>query len=361
MFDVTIAGGGAGGCAAAIGLARRGFSVAILDRARPVVDCVGETLAPSIRPLLADLGVWERFSADGHEACHGMHSAWGTTGLHSNDFVFNPYGQGWRIQRRRFDAMLARAAGEAGAVFYNGAALVNIEEAGAGWKVSARGGDGRFELTTRFLVDATGRSASVARRMGTRRINLDRTVAVARTYEMPPGEPDPDSFTLVETSTDGWWYSALLPTGQLAVLYFTDPVSRHLLEPPPHTRARIGQSRGVAHPKLLCASSSILERAAGRAWLALGDAESTWDPLSSQGIAKAIKSSAMAVATIAGSLAGDANATSEYAAQARDTFARYLEVRRHYYGREKRWPESSFWQTRCAGMAKFDGADSAAR
>lgn len=198
----------------------------------------------------------------------------------------------------------------------------------------------------RFLVDATGRTAVVARRMGARRLTLDRTVAVMRAYELPSGKAAPDSFTLVETSPNGWWYSGLLPSGQLAALYFTYPEFRREVELPPHTRARLQDSGCLARPRLLCASSSVLDRAAGPDWLAVGDAASTWDPLSSQGILKALRSSAMTVDAIATYLAGDASAISGYAAYTRAGFARYLEVPHHYYNREQRGPESSFWQRR---------------
>jgi flavin-dependent dehydrogenase len=346
MIDVLIAGGGVAGCAAAIGLAPRGFSVGVLDRSHPCRDHIGETLAPSIRGPLAELGLWSQFLADGHAPCYGTYSAWGTPELYSNDFLFHPNGTGWQVNRELFDAMLVRAAGEAGAVFYPGAAPDRIEETSAGWNVTVRSHEGRLQLTARFLIDATGRSACVARRMGARRITMDRGVAIARCYDLAPGQTAPHSFMLVEASENGWWYSALLPSGQVAALFFTDPEYRHRADMPAHTAARLYGSRCAAEPRVYAASSSCLDHTAGPNWLALGDAASTWDPLSSQGIAKALQSSAAAVGVVSRRMAGDARAALDYDGEARAQFARYLVARQYYYGREKRWPASLFWQRR---------------
>jgi flavin-dependent dehydrogenase len=343
VIDVLIAGGGVAGCAAAIGLARRGCSVAILARARERSESLGETLPPYIRALLAELCVWGRFLSDAHAPSYGMYSAWGESELYSNDFIFHPRGPGWRLDRKRFDEMLEHAAREAGAMFYPGAPADCIAETGAGWDLSMRGGG---SLRARLLVDATGRAASLARKTGARRHTLDRTVAVARSYRVLVKHASADSFTLVETSPHGWWYSARLPSGDVAVLFFTDPEFRRHYEPPPHTAARLRGCQCVTEPKVYAASSSCLDRVAGQRWLAVGDAASTWDPLSSQGIAKALQSSSAAAAAIADHFGGDSNAISSYAAQAQAGFHKYLGVRQHYYGREKRWPASPFWRRR---------------
>jgi flavin-dependent dehydrogenase len=351
MIDVLIAGGGVAGSAAATRLARLGFSVAVLDVPRQARHPIGETLGPSIRPLLTDLRLWDQFLSDGHTPCYGMHSAWGQPELYCNDFVAHPYGSGWHIDRVRFDAMLAHAASEAGSAFYPDSPPDSIEETAAGWKATARRAAGPLELTSRFLVDATGRSACIARRLGAQRIALDRGVAVARCYALPPRQAGPDSFTLVESSQDGWWFSSFLASGQVIALYFTDPEFRLRAELPPHTAARLRGGQCASGPAVYPGSSSYLNRIAGRKWLALGDAACTWDPLSSQGIAKALRSSQAAAAAIAAHFAGDSNAVRNYAAQARDNFRKYAQVRRYYYLREQRWPASLFWKRRQASHA----------
>src|SRR5215470_14463430 len=95
MKDVAVLGAGPAGCATAISLARRGYSVVLIERSEYHGDRVGETLPPAICRPLASLGVWDLFRTGHHSASFGIHSAWGQHDLHVNDFIFNPYGHGW--------------------------------------------------------------------------------------------------------------------------------------------------------------------------------------------------------------------------------------------------------------------------
>ncbi|MEM8496243.1 MAG: FAD-dependent oxidoreductase, partial [Planctomycetota bacterium] len=57
--DVLIIGGGPAGSCAAIDLARRGYEVAILEKAQHPRFHVGESLLPNLHPLFDDLGLTE--------------------------------------------------------------------------------------------------------------------------------------------------------------------------------------------------------------------------------------------------------------------------------------------------------------
>ena len=63
-----------------------------------------------------------------------------------------------------------------------------------------------WTLRARVLIDATGRATHLARWVGARRIVFDRLVGVATLF----GEIDTsrEGYILVETTPDGWWYSA---------------------------------------------------------------------------------------------------------------------------------------------------------
>jgi flavin-dependent dehydrogenase len=346
MIDVVIVGGGAAGCATALAIARRGASAVVIYRAPRSQEHLGETLAPSIRNILTELGVWDRFQQDGHAPSCGVYSAWGSDKLYANDFVFHPYGVGWHIDRTCFDSMLADAAQKAGAVFYPNARLVDHRVTEAGWDVEVQDKHGRVRLSAKVLVDATGRAASIARRMGATQIALDRLIGVARFYSFAPRERTPDSFTLLEAVPQGWWYSAFLPGNRLVVVFFTDPDLRHNVEPAPHTQARIAKCAPPSEPMVCAAHGSCLDRAAGGGWLAVGDAVSAWDPLSSQGIAKALQSGVAAANSIVEYLSGDKATLARYVEEAQAQFERYLNTYRHYYRREMRWPEAPFWRRR---------------
>jgi 2-polyprenyl-6-methoxyphenol hydroxylase-like FAD-dependent oxidoreductase len=219
-FDVVVIGGGPAGSAAALGLARAGASVAVLERSGYDGPRVGETLLPEARPVLQRLGVWEAFEADAHVPSPGIVSAWGSAEPAENDFLFNPYGNGWHLDRARFDRTLAARAEQGGAVVVRRARVHSCSRtADARWRVTFDDGRAVREAAATFLIDATGRSAWVARKEGARRIVADRLVGVIGFGVSSDRE---DRRTLLEAAADGWWYSACLPQGRSVAAFMTD-------------------------------------------------------------------------------------------------------------------------------------------
>ena len=140
--DVVVLGGGPAGAAAAITLARGGHSVAVLEKSHYEEPRIGETLPPSARLPLADLGVWESFLSAGHLPAPGVASAWGEDELYETHFIFNPHGRGWHLDRQRFDAMLAQAASDAGALLYCDARIASCLPVAGGWEIDVISGVG---------------------------------------------------------------------------------------------------------------------------------------------------------------------------------------------------------------------------
>jgi len=98
--------------------------------------------------------------------------------------------------------------------------------------------------------------------------------------------------------------------------------------------------RGTPRLRIRSAASSILDRIVGEDWVAVGDAASTWDPLSAAGIHKALRNGIDAANAIAnGTLAS-------YERSVRASFDDYLATRDRYYSLVRRWPHSLFWQRR---------------
>src|SRR6266571_2112280 len=119
--DVAVLGGGPAGSATALALAHDGISVALIEQSGYDNVRVGETLPPEVGTTLQSLGSWDQFLRDAHNPASSICYAWGQPGLSESDFIFNPYGTGWHIDRGRFDAMLARMAEEAGVSAYTDA------------------------------------------------------------------------------------------------------------------------------------------------------------------------------------------------------------------------------------------------
>lgn len=359
-WDVTIVGAGVAGCATAIALKTLWpeLRVAVLDAAENRRQ-IGESIPPDTRPLLQRLGILAEFLDAGHEPCLGSAAAWGSAELGYNDFLLNPHGPGWHLDRERFDRMLRRRARECGAVIAAGWRLRNCRYTADGFTIALSRLAGPTHLVaTRFVVDATG-GAFVGRRLGAQLRHHDRLVLATAFFHRPAGPPS--RLTLLEAVETGWWYAADLPGNLVAVAYASDPTqfrqagTAHWpswaadLARTRHIARRLSVTQPLSRTLLSRAAPSCrLDRAAGPGWLAVGDAAASYDPLSAQGIHKALANGLDAAAEICvGLRSGHSHPDrASYAAAAWASFQEYRTNHRYLYELERRFERAPFWSRR---------------
>lgn len=356
VFDVVVLGGGPAGATAAITLARDGLTVAVIERTQFDGTRIGETMSPAILRPLSKLGLLEQFRQAGHHAAPGFVVVWGDDEAHERDHIFSPYGQGWHLDRTRFDAMLVEAAANAGARVFQRSSVVTCERDGRGaWQLHVTVGGATLDLTANFVIDATGRSAWLAHRQGAQRQTFDRLVALIA-YVSPSRCTDPR--TVIEACPEGWWYSAQLPDHRLIFAFFTD----HDLFPRDAEEMKrfwdecLQRTNVVKQPvehkyelqniRCVSANSSRLTRVAGPGWVALGDAAQSHDPLSGQGVIRALEAGMNATSIVERLTGGEDTAIDFLTSAANQIFSQYLISRANHYSRETRWPESQFWKRR---------------
>ena len=352
--DVAIVGGGPGGCAAALALRAHApaLSVVVVEASGYEEPRVGESLPPMAGRVLEHLDVADLLERAGHEPAHGTAAAWGGAALRDHDFLYAARGSGWHLERPAFEAGLAAEAERRGADVRRRTSVRELAPGSGGWQVRLSSGG---ELGAAFVVDATGRAAAIARRCGARPATWDRLVSFARFFADEGGDPR----TVVEACEGGWWYTAGLPRGQRVVACLTDAdlarrrrlhdVARWSAElaETTHVAARVGRAVPTGPLIARATESRQLEPAAGPGWLAVGDAAAMFDPLSSQGITKAMRSGVFAAYAIADALLRrDDGGLARYRRFVRGELEGYRAARARYYSLEQRWPTSEFWQRR---------------
>jgi hypothetical protein len=267
---------------------------------------VGDTLPPEITPVLRELGVFDDFLRLRPLESPGIVSVWGGDERHEQDFLRNPHGPGWHVDRVAFDQMLCRKAQEAGAELIRSRVRTTLPG---------------------FVVDATGAGA----------IRSPEDVLLAIVLHLEGGACG-DLRTFIEATRDGWWYSA--PS---MAMFLTDPQTyqeqgvdvAELLGRSPLTRSRM-QGTSVTRSRVVPVRSGVNAEIAGRHRLFVGDSAAAYDPISGLGIWKALRM---------GLKADEPRAAADIVHR---EYEAYSATRHDYYAAETRWPESGFWRRRLA-------------
>jgi flavin-dependent dehydrogenase len=351
-YRVAIIGGGPAGSACALTLAQQAVrDVLIVEAGDYTAFRIGESLPPSANRLLHTLRVMHAFLDQEHAPCHGSCSYWGSNRRGYNDALMNPLGHGWHLDRARFNRLLAEQAQQHGAELLTGVSLSASSpmEAG-GYDLQLTAGQQTISVQADFVVDASGARAVFARQRGSRKLDALPLVCLAMRFAAA-ADGMPSGLTHLEAVEHGWWYGAYLPDGSQLLTFNSDAatIKEFRLQQPerwlawlaaaPNTAALVGASVPLEMEVLsFPAPSYCLDLLHGDDWLAIGDAASAYDPVTSQGIVKAI-SNGMAAASAIGSGKPDACANAIAA-----DYQRYLVMRHAYYNWEQRWPDAPFWQ-----------------
>ncbi|MGE3857435.1 MAG: geranylgeranyl reductase family protein [Dehalococcoidia bacterium] len=298
-FDAIVVGAGPGGSTAARGIAERGGSVLLLDRAKFPRDkpCGGgvtvrcaELLPFSIDPIVEDVVSKARLRVrDGRDI---ERDAGGVLT--------------YMTQRRRLDAFLVDRAQEAGADFRDGQQVTDVRRVPDGTYVVATKAE---QHTARVVIGADGANGIVGNRLGYASIP-DGAAALEGNIVFPDGVPAafrgkvvlnfgyvPGGYGWVFPKGDhvnvgvGGWKHAAGPRLRAALyhlcrLYGLDP-------------ARLESLRGHTLPM---AAPGMTIAAMGSA--VIGDAAGLVDPLSGEGIYAALASGTAVAPAVADYLAG---------------------------------------------------------
>ena len=343
--DVIVIGGGPAGAACALRLARLGHRVTLVERAPRGRAHVGESLPPTVLPLLAELGLRERIEAAGFLRPRGALVQWDDA---AHELSHDGPEPGFQVDRGHFDALLLDAAEAFGVNVLQpvGARTPRVE----GDEVQVPLDDGRMLKASR-VIDARGRRGAMNA----------RAPATAALYAYWRGVVGLGARTRVEAGDDAWYWGAPLPDGSFNATVFVDarrcagldPLQRRALYRQLIARSDLlGPSldSAVCGPLQVCdATPRVDAEPIGERIVKAGEAAFSIDPLSSQGVQAALRSALQAAAcvhTMARRAGSQALVQRFYGEQVERAASRHGRLAAGFHAAAARHREHAFWQAR---------------
>jgi flavin-dependent dehydrogenase len=302
--DVAVIGGGPAGSTAAALLARRGYKVIALEKARHPRFHIGESLLPMNLPIFERLGVLDKVRA------LGVHKP-GADFEANNERGYNTYAfsraigksppHAYQVWRQDFDRMLYEHARTAGADAREGHEVVGAAQNGPrDTRLDVRTDEGRsYGIQARYVVDASGRDAFLSSKKRLRRKNAEhQSAAIFGHFRGAVRREGEDAGNIsIYSFEHGWMWMIPLPAGVMSV----GAVCR-----PDYLKQRKGRTveflkdtlrrspalwRRVEHAALIDDEVRVTgnysydsARMGGPGWVLIGDAFAFLDPVFSSGV-----------------------------------------------------------------------------
>lgn len=360
--DVIVAGGGPAGATIARLLSGYGLRVVVLERHKFPRYQIGESLTPRILPIFDFLGIRSEVERAGFLPIAGHTVCWGEAQPRTTYYSPDHSRHGFQVWRADFDALLLDQARQAGVQVYEGQAVetISLPQDSAGVHVRTAS---QHRITADFFIDATGRSGLLARqglRQRNRRFQTLALTAYWRDVAEPRGVDRGN--TLIEAYANGMVWSLALHTGLRNVTLLVDwragaDIRRTSLAgcysaelgKAPYISSLLQGAQIAIAPHAADATLYTAMQFGDAHFLLVGDAGLFIDPLSSEGVHKAMASAltgAVVVNTLLRRPTMRSHALHFYEQRQLQTYTSHYRQSLDYYRQEQRWPESPFWHAR---------------
>jgi len=316
--DVVVIGGGPGGSTAATLLARRGYKVIALEKARHPRFHIGESLLPMNLPVFERLGVLDKVRALGVFKPGADFEADNARGYNTYAFA-RAIGQSpphaYQVWRQDFDQMLYRHARECGADAREGHEVVQVEQRGSRetW-LDVKADDGsNYAIQARYVVDASGRDALLSSKKKLRRRNdRHQSAAIFGHFRGATKRDGEDAGNIsIYSFAHGWMWMIPLPDGVMSVGavcrpdYLKQRKGRTLeflldtLKLSPALWQRVQHAELIDDEVRVTGNYSYDSRCmGGPGWILVGDAFAFLDPVFSSGVYLAMSGAEQAVEVV---------------------------------------------------------------
>jgi flavin-dependent dehydrogenase len=313
MNEVVVIGGGPAGSTTAALVAEQGHRVLLLERETEPGFKIGESLMPATYEIFARLGVLDKLEQSRFPRKHSV-QFFARSGKASAPFYFsetNPPQSSttWQVLRSEFDQMLRDNAAEKGAQVWLGASAQEVlfeGERAVGVRVKLANGAVE-DLAAKVVVDASGQSALMARKMKIKEVEPElKKASIFTHFEgglRDAGIDEGATLILHTQDKDSWFWYIPLPDDRVSVGVVGDldyllqsrkkepqEIFQEELEKCQPLVQRLLQARPCFPVKVTQDFSYRADRMAGDGWVLVGDAFGFLDPIYSSGVFLALKS-----------------------------------------------------------------------
>jgi flavin-dependent dehydrogenase len=347
QYDICVVGGGPAGIAAAVKLYRLGINTLLIDAGsqpnRPDVHSVSPAVLTLLRTIGLNTGQIEKcFTPIQHARIR-----WTSAAEETN------HPSGFLIHRHIFDNELMIAAKQLGVHVMQPATVISCRHIHNHWELLVIQSGTYSILKTKFLVDATGKK-SVLR--GSKIRTGAQTIAITGSWKNPHR---PKKSTWLESASENWLWGAKISDDFFHVTVFTDPSALD------GRSTLMRQYISAIRESILfrdCLQSSVVgklvavdvtpyyyKHAAGGHFIKIGEAGAGLDPLSSQGIQRAV-SNAIQGAIVANTIFSKTDrqdiALEFYSSRQQESVRDHLFIRSKSYSSALCWQDRPFWKNR---------------
>ena len=339
-YDCVVIGGGPAGSTVATLIAKAGHSVLVVERAKFPRFHIGESLLPETYWVFEKMGMLDKMKNSNFVKKYSVQFA-SPGGRISAPFYFDERdprecSQTWQVERAKFDDMMLNHAAETGATVWQETNVTEVlfepsetdDLPRATGVIVQRKGEEPRRIDARVVVDATGTTALISKKLNIRKVDPQlRKAAVFSHFKncaRDPGKNGGATLVLATKATDGWFWYIPLADDVTSVGVVGDVgrlITNRTGTPEEILQEEIANCAGL-NGKMTnatrCGPVHVLNdfsyranRCAGEGWVLVGDAFGFLDPMYSSGVFLALKSAQMAADTINEALAaGDLSAAS---------------------------------------------------
>jgi flavin-dependent dehydrogenase len=348
FYDAAVIGGGPAGSAVATVLAHAGRSVIVFEKEKFPRFHVGESLLPFCLPIFEKLGLSEKIRAAGFQEKYGAffwnEATGGTRPVVFENSWDDRHPMAYQVKRADFDLLLLRHCEQSGAVVREETAIREVLfEGGRAVGVVATGGaGGDEEIPARVVVDASGQTAFLSRKLGTRRFDAKlKRAAVFAHYDGVPRPPGKQAGDILLPAEEGVWYWIIpFSDGTSSVGAVFDPSVaggtegetleqrfERLIARSGRMPELLGAGRRTSKVYGISDYSASSAKLRGDGYVLVGDAATFLDPVFSTGVFLALATGVRAAVAVDGALGRHGRVDSKdlktYEREANRLFARF--------------------------------------